>query len=229
MEARPNFLGIGMILLWLVVPARAETIQITAGALDWQAMPGTPVRITLAGDSFTFAGSTDPLAGIFTPWIQCGVPECTGGVTVDLRSLWSDNDLPGTATYKGVTYSQLGGLTSPNTLSAEWTGALEIPTGFTGGLLTAPFLFSGRFAFGENLMQPPQRLDLAGSGLASLTFTPWPGQPGAFSLAAARYEFGAAQEGPAPTPEPASMLLIGTGLAGLAAFRRRRGAREISN
>lgn len=42
--------------------------------------------------------------------------------------------------------------------------------------------------------------------------------PGAFRLDSIRYEFDAA----APVPEPTSMLLIGSGLAGLAALRKRR-------
>jgi hypothetical protein len=76
------------------------------------------------------------------------------------------------------------------------------------GLVGAPGI---RIAFGLN--------DLAGGGRSLL-----------ISFSPLDSVFGA-ENGVSSTPEPASMLLIGTGLAGLAAVRRRRSAtrRSISN
>lgn len=218
MQTVRKTLGTAAAILALAVPARAETIQITSGALGWD-RPGTGLSVSLAGDSFVFLGSPDLTGGIFSPWIQCFVPECTSGVTVDLRSFWAGKDLPGTAAYQGITYPQVGSLDSPNQLLAEWTGTLDIPGGFTGGVLTAPFGFSGLFQFAPDLTQPTQRLDLVGSGLASLTFAPFPNEPGTFLLTSVRYEF---EDSGDVVPEPMSMVLVGTGLAGMAALRRRR-------
>jgi PEP-CTERM motif-containing protein len=215
-------MGTALAIVCLAVPATAEPIQITAGSLGWG--PAGGVSIGLAGGSFVFIGAASVSGGIFTPWILCnGGLGCQPGTAVDLRSLWSGSDLPGTAVYQGVTYPLVGGSNSPNQLVAEWTGALDIPAGFTGGLLTAPFGFSGTFRYAPNLMQTPQVLDLTGSGVASVTFAEYPADPGSFFLTSVRYDFG---ESAGAVPEPMSMILVGTGLAGLAVLRRQRRSKE---
>ena len=117
MEGRSRILRIAVVLLWLAVPARAETIRITSGLLDYSTLPDTPLTITLAGEGFTFSGATHELAGIFQPWIQCLVPECLVGTTVDLHAFWSGKDLPGTATLDGETFTGVGGLGPESTSS----------------------------------------------------------------------------------------------------------------
>jgi hypothetical protein len=201
--------------LCLSAPASADPVRITAGALTWGDALGSAPRITLAGDGFTFDGRGG--TGFFAPFEQCVVPECSAGTTVDLHAIWVGADLPGTATFEGVTFPNVGSLASEASLQATWSGSLGLPFDFEGGSLTAPFQFTGLFFYPLPSIGLVQHLDLYGEGQATLTFAPSRVVPGAFALSEARYEFSGD-----PVPEPTSMLLIGTGLAGLAALRRRQ-------
>jgi hypothetical protein len=219
MTAIRTILGVVALTLTVTMPARAETILLTSGAFNWAIGSGA-ATVTMSGGDFNFSGAASTFTGRFTPRMQCMVPECRAGSTVDLFARFSGADIGGTATYNGVTYSPVGSAAANASLDTRWSGSLQIPLTFTGGILTAPFTFTGEFYHSETPITF-STLDLLGVGTATLNFAPSLPFPGAFNLTAVRYEF----DGAAPVPEPTSMLLIGSGLAGLAALRRRRSTR----
>lgn len=214
-------LGIMTVTLALSAPAQAEPIVLTSGVFNWVSGGGN-ADVTLAGPGFSFEGRALTLSGVFNPYWQCLVPECTAGTTVDLFSRFTTTDIPGDAIYEGIAYRPGSGFEAASNLDARWSGSLPIPDGFTGGMVTAPFTFAGEFTIHGSATTPGEVVDLLGGGTATLTFAPSPplvleAFPGTFSLTAVRFDIEAA-----PVPEPTSMLLIGSGLAGLAALRRRQ-------
>lgn len=207
------------LLLWRT-PAFADPvlITITSGSVEFDPHTGEGSALRLFGTggfsvtAFPQLGATDP-----TDFLK-------PGHTSDVRGFWSGNDLPGTATYGGDTFTDLGGHNSANQLQVDFHSSdfIAPPPGSTTTIF-APFTLNGTFlgAPGDGRFAiPTVEAALIGSGIGRLPMTydaalgVW--RPG---IAHLDLSFPAAA-----TPEPSTLLLFGAGVATAYASRRRRRA-----
>jgi hypothetical protein len=152
--------------------------------------------------------------GIFEP--RSGCSPCLPGEPISLQAHWLGNDLSGTATFEGATYTQVGSVVPGHAVgSVTFTGSTVAPPmeGLTATLI-APFLFQGMFSFPPSGTTAAATASLMGSGTATLVLGRQNPDVSGWSYRSAVYEF-------EPIPEPGTLILVGTALAGLA-FRRRR-------
>jgi hypothetical protein len=190
-------------------------VQITAGSLD---LPGLGGSLQITGEhGFSFAGGVTAIGGVFGPRNSCS--PCLPGQPVSLLAAWSGNDLTGTATFQGQTYTQVGSLASGHAVGqVTFSGPSPLAPPLEGfaASVTAPFEFNGAFFFPAMGGAPDTSAALFGSGTATVELfrtsldIPW-------SYRGANYTFEAVD----PIPEPGTLLLVGSALAGLAARRRR--------
>jgi hypothetical protein len=139
------------------------------------------------------------------------------GTTVTLRG--GGNDIRATATLDGITYTDVGGLDSPfgAFISFEMTAMLP-------AVLNAPATISAPFAMTLLLsgVDPTGPITFSGTGTARISL----GEHKGFGVPSWLVEdIDAELASPAPVPEPATVLLLGGGLAGLGLTRLRSARR----
>lgn len=207
-----------LLLLCLAPEAKADPILITSGHVSF----GGPVvnGQVVADDTFSLQGQGVSISGVTRNILGASV--FSPGDTYRInRGFVNDPLFPvGSFTAGGVTYTSFMFGSDTLNLQFEAQDAI-IPTGTDQQQLvfSVPFTMTGFiFVVGNTPGVPGVLTNITGSGTATFTATrvnsPDPNAP--WSGRSLTYNFGPAQ----PVPEPATMVLLGTGLAALAARRK---------
>jgi hypothetical protein len=182
----------------------------TAGTVD------TSAQAMLNGDGFGLNAFIE--AYISTLSLSC--TPCAPGTTLDLGGSFEGPRASGSAFVDGVTYSEvfLDGMTGTFSSPAfviSGTDSVRVTRPFTFSAVVSGYLLDP-FVYG--ITQPAFTKTLSGTGVASATFLFNDDETPLFFGTGLRYDF----TNPGATPEPATLLLVATGVA-IGALGRRRG------
>jgi hypothetical protein len=169
-------------------PRAAGTIQLAGGVLDMSPGPLSLQDSSYSGRRFTFQSHASRSSGLWGPDRCNGDPaHCRPGDVLDLLFSVGGNDLPGTATLDGVTYSHVGSIDSPNQMNVQFTGSTVLPPMAASATITASFNLTGTFTHTQSGSSSIAQEDLTGRGTATISLVPDQGTPASWFVAHVRY------------------------------------------
>jgi hypothetical protein len=197
----------------------ADPIHVTGVMNITRELIGDGNRVNLSGPGFAIDARVGYLDGYVGPF-DC--TPCVPGSMLNAGGILSTTVFgSGTLALNGVTYPVTENLDSPATLYMELSGSLLAP--IFGGMSTS---VSVPFRMGSIvLIDRAERATLRGGGTATVFFAPsgsCPEDGPLWSTTAVRYDF----TEPALVPEPATILMVGSGLAAAAFAKRRRRSKD---
>jgi hypothetical protein len=206
---------VGLFCLADATHVAADPISVTSGFLLVTG-PSEVGSISIAGtQGFSLDATVVPSEGRVDVFhLECN-PSCLPGSTISLGAFQGGPSFNGTATLAGNSYELSGGINDPATVALEFFGTTTLPALQNSIQVTAPFTAMGWFS----LPSGDQAL-MSGAGVVSLRLSQSgsPDLPPGWVVDQIRYDFG----DPAPVPEPATLTLLGIGLAGVALGARIR-------
>jgi hypothetical protein len=166
-------------VLMVASTASAQEIQLNSGSLlctnllfcDFPA-------IHLTGDrAFSFEGVG---ADARVDAADCALDDCDAGETYSLFMTVNGNDLGGVAELDGVTYTDVGGLSSPNQMTLTMTGFARVPRRLGPSRIRRqriPVVVGGSFTHAMPDPLAPVTETLTGRAIAVVTWQVAPVEP----------------------------------------------------